>query len=144
MLTIHLSGGTEMVRAAVNARKDMSILGVTVLTSVDAATLEETGVTEQIDKQVLRLAHLGANAGIDGVVASPLEITALRNEFGERIKIITPGVRPAWSERGDQKRAMTPRDAVAAGADYLVIGRPITAHANPREAVTRILEEIAA
>jgi orotidine-5'-phosphate decarboxylase len=144
MLTIHLSGGLEMIRAAVAAREEnMSILGVTVLTSATDETLRDIGVSERINEHVLRLARLGASEGIDGVVASPFEGQILRAEFGNKIKIVMPGVRPNWAGAGDQKRFMTPRDAIAAGADYLVIGRPITAHTNPREAVTKILSEIA-
>jgi orotidine-5'-phosphate decarboxylase len=143
MLTIHLSGGSEMIRAAVDARqKDMMILGVTVLTSSTNETLRETGIPDTVDDHVVRLARLGVAAGIDGLVASPHEAGALRTEFGDRIKIVTPGVRPGWSEPGDQKRFMTPREAIDAGADYLVIGRPITAHPQPREAVARILGEL--
>jgi orotidine-5'-phosphate decarboxylase len=142
MLTIHLSGGSEMIRDAVAARKDtMSILGVTVLTSADASTLREVGISEKVDEQVLRLARLGIENGVDGLVCSPHEIKTLRAEFGDKIKIVVPGIRPSWSEPGDQKRFMTPREAIDAGADYLVIGRPITAHKNPREAVGRILRE---
>ncbi len=143
MLTIHLSGGTEMVRAAVAAKKtDMSILGVTVLTSATQHTLDELGVGEQLDRHVLRLANLGASAGIDGLVASPFEVKFLRAELGDKIKLVSPGVRPGWSEQGDQKRTMTPREALEAGADYLVIGRPITAHKDPREALAKILQEL--
>ena len=143
MLTIHLCGGTEMIRAAVAARKEgMSILGVTVLTSLTDESLHEIGITERINKHVLRLTQLGVSAGIDGIVASPFEVQTLRAEFGDKIKVVTPGVRPGWSEAGDQKRFMTPRDALAAGADYLVIGRPITAHPNPHEAVAIILAEL--
>lgn len=143
MLTIHLSGGSEMIRAAVNARQDgLLILGVTVLTSSTGETLRETGIPDTISDHVLRLARLGVSAGIDGLVASPHEARALRAEFGDKIKIVTPGVRPSWSEPGDQKRFMTPREAIDAGADYLVIGRPITAHPEPREAVARILGEL--
>jgi orotidine-5'-phosphate decarboxylase len=143
MLTIHLSGGLEMVRAAASARKgDMLILGVTVLTSANEETLREVGISDKIDSQVLRLARLGRAAGVQGLVASPHEIKKLRAEFGDKIKIVTPGVRPSWAEAGDQKRFMTPREAIDAGADYLVIGRPITAHANPREAVSKILDEL--
>jgi orotidine-5'-phosphate decarboxylase len=132
-----------MIRAAVNARQnDMLILGVTVLTSSTEATLRETGIPHTINDQVLRLARLGVSGGIDGLVASPHEARALRTEFGDKIKIVTPGVRPSWSEPGDQKRFMTPREAIDAGADYLVIGRPITAHLQPREAVARILGEL--
>ena len=143
MLTIHLCGGTEMIRAAAAARKEgMSILGVTVLTSLTDESLHEIGITERINKHVLRLTQLGVSAGIDGIVASPFEVQALRAEFGDKIKVVTPGVRPGWSEAGDQKRFMTPRDALAAGADYLVIGRPITAHPKPHEAVAIILAEL--
>jgi orotidine-5'-phosphate decarboxylase len=142
MLTIHLSGGSAMVRAANAARAhDMLLLGVTVLTSSTEETLREIGVQDKIDRQVLRLAKLGVQAGIDGVVASPREIKGLRGEFGNKIKIVVPGIRPSWSEPGDQKRTMTPREALEAGADYLVIGRPLIAHRNPNEAVTKMLEE---
>jgi len=143
MLTIHLSGGSEMIRAAVAARKSkLSIFGVTVLTSGTEQTLREIGISDKVDGQVLRLVKLGVEAGIDGVVASPHEIKRLRAEFGEKIKIVVPGIRPSWSEPGDQKRFMTPRKAIEAGADYLVIGRPITAHKNPSEAVEKILQEL--
>jgi orotidine-5'-phosphate decarboxylase len=143
MLTIHLSGGSAMVRAATLARSnDLLLLGVTVLTSSTEETLREIGVQDKVDNQVLRLTKSGVEAGIDGVVASPREITALRSEFGNRIKIVVPGIRPSWSESGDQRRTMTPREALEDGADYLVIGRPIVAHPNPREAATKILEEI--
>jgi orotidine-5'-phosphate decarboxylase len=143
MLTVHLSGGSEMIRAAIAARRNnMLLLGVTVLTSSTEDTLREIGVQDKVDNQVLRLAKVGVEAGIDGVVASPHEIKTLRREFGDKIKIVVPGIRPSWSEPGDQKRTMTPREALESGADYLVIGRPITAHRNPREAVDKILEEL--
>jgi len=143
MLTIHLSGGSEMIRAATTARqKDLLLLGVTVLTSSTEQTLREIGITDTVEDQVIRLAKLGAAAGIDGVVASPHEIKILRPEFGDRIKIAVQGIRPRWAEPGDQKRFLTPREAYEAGADYIGIGRPITGHAHPREAVARILEEL--
>ncbi len=143
MMTIHLSGGGEMIRAAVAARpENMSIFGVTVLTSASQDVLREIRVVGKVEDQVLRLAQLGVENGIDGIVASPQEIKPLRTEFGDRIRIVVPGIRPNWSKPGDQKRVMTPREAIDAGADYLVIGRPITAHPNPREAVEQILEEI--
>ena len=143
MLTIHLSGGSEMIRAATTARqKDLLLLGVTVLTSSTEQTLREIGITDTVEDQVIRLAKLGAAAGIDGVVASPHEIKILRREFGDRIKIAVQGIRPRWAEPGDQKRFLTPREAYEAGADYIGIGRPITGHAHPREAVARILEEL--
>jgi orotidine-5'-phosphate decarboxylase len=143
MVTIHLSGGSEMIRAATAARKNgVSILGVTVLTSADEDTLREIGIQGEVDAQVLRLARLGVANGIDGVVASPREIKALRAKYGDKIKIVVPGIRPTGSETGDQKRFMTPRQAIDAGADYLVIGRPITSHPNPAEAVELILSEL--
>ena len=144
MLTIHLGGGSEMIRAAIAARANNTlILGVTVLTSSTEETLREIGVQNKVDDQVLRLAKLGVDAGIDGIVASPHEIKSLRREFGDKIKIVVPGIRPGGAAANDQKRTMSPRDALDAGADYLVIGRPITAHRNPREATKRILEDIA-
>ena len=143
MLTIHLSGGGEMIRAATAARANsMSILGVTVLTSATEQTLCEIGIADKVDDQVLRLAKLGVDAEIDGLVASPHEVKMLRGEFRDKIKIVTPGVRPKGSDAGDQKRVMTPRQALDAGADYLVIGRSITTHPNPREAVAKILAEL--
>ena len=142
MLTIHLSGGSEMIRAATAARtNNITILGVTVLTSANEQTLREIGVADRVADQVLRLAKLGVKAEIDGIVASPHEIKALRAEFGEKIKIVVQGIRPSWAEPGDQKRFMTPRQAVDAGADYIGIGRPITTHPRPREALAKILEE---
>jgi orotidine-5'-phosphate decarboxylase len=143
MLTIHLSGGSEMIRAAIAARaNNMLLLGVTVLTSATEQTLREVGISGTVEDQVLRLAKLGVEAGIDGVVASPHEIRKLRTEFGNKIKIAVQGIRPTWAEPGDQKRFMTPREALEAGADYIGIGRPITAHQRPSEAVRKILEEI--
>jgi orotidine-5'-phosphate decarboxylase len=143
MLTIHLSGGSEMIRAAVAARpNNLLLLGVTVLTSASEQTLREIGIADNVDDQVLRLSKLGVEGGVDGVVASPHEIKLLRAKFSDKIKIVVPGIRPSWSEAGDQKRVMSPREALDAGADYLVIGRPIIAHPKPREAASKILEEL--
>jgi orotidine-5'-phosphate decarboxylase len=143
MLTIHLSGGSEMIRAATAARaNNISILGVTVLTSATEQTLNEIGIAGKVENQVLRLAKLGVEAGIDGIVSSPHEIKTLRREFGDKIRIAVQGIRPSWAEPGDQKRFMTPRQAMEAGADYIGIGRPITTHRNPREAVAKILDEL--
>ena len=144
MLTIHLSGGSEMIRAAVAARSnDLLLLGVTVLTSSTDETLAEIGIAEKTSEHVLRLARLGVANGIDGLVASPHEARMLRAEFGDKIKIVTPGIRPAGSDPGDQKRFATPREAIDAGADYLVIGRPVTGAADPKAAVQRVVEELA-
>ncbi|HEU0209339.1 MAG TPA: orotidine-5'-phosphate decarboxylase [Candidatus Udaeobacter sp.] len=143
MLTIHLSGGSEMIHAATTVRgENMLLLGVTVLTSATEQTLREVGIRQNVEDQVLNLARLGVKTGIDGLVASPHELKRLRSEFGDRIKIAVQGIRPSWAEPGDQKRFMTPRDALRAGADYIGIGRPITAHPHPREALAKILDEL--
>jgi orotidine-5'-phosphate decarboxylase len=143
LLTIHLLGGGEMIRAATSAQKGkMSILGVTGLTSSTDETLREIGITGQVGDQVLRLAKLGVENDIDGVVASPHEIRRLRGEFGNKITIAVQGIRPTWAKADDQKRFMTPRAALEAGADFIGIGRPITKDPNPREAVEKILAEL--
>ena len=144
MLTVHLSGGGAMLKAAVAARApNLSLLGVTVLTSATQETLGEIGVTASLENQVLRLAELGKNSGIDGLITSPQEVGLLREKLGPEITLVTPGVRPAWAAADDQKRFTTPRNALGRGADYLVIGRPITAAEDPRAAVERVVEELA-
>ncbi len=144
MTTIHLAGGSHMVRSAVEAAKGspLLVLGVTVLTSLDDDQLKEIGVQRTAQQQVMELVALGQKCGLRGLVCSPLEIAALRSKFGDSLTIVTPGVRPSDSSIDDQRRVMTPADAVRAGADYLVIGRPITAAPSPREAAIRIAEEI--
>ena len=143
MLTLHLAGGRRMLEAAVAAsRPDLLLLGVTVLTSSDQETLRETGVEATVADQALRLATLGAESGIGGLIASPHELGVLRERVGADVKIATPGVRPTWSSADDQKRFTTPAEALQRGADYLVIGRPVTAHPDPREAARKIIAEI--
>jgi len=143
MLSLHLSGGAEMVRAAVAAApENLLLLGVTVLTSINSETLREIGMAEDVSRQVVRLAEIGADCGIGGLVASAQEIGALRKAVGQSLKLVIPGIRPRGSEEHDQKRIMTPAEAVAAGADYLVIGRPITGAHDPTIAARKILEEI--
>jgi orotidine-5'-phosphate decarboxylase len=145
MLTIHLAGGRQMIEAAVAAcPPELLLLGVTVLTSFDEQTLRLTGVESSVAEQAMRLAELGADCGIGGLVASPHELGVLRQRLGASVKIVTPGVRPAWSAADDQKRFTTPREAVDRGADYLVIGRPVTAHRDPREAARKIIGELEA
>ncbi len=144
LLTIHLGGGGAMIRAAAEgARGGTLVLGVTVLTSSSRETLREVGTDAPVEDQVLRLARLAAENGVTGIVASPLEVSLLRQVFGSGLTIVAPGVRPAWAEANDQQRTMTPRAAMDAGADFLVIGRPITGQPNPREAAERILAELA-
>lgn len=152
MMTVHTSGGREMMARAVAAARETAeaeklsrplLLGVTVLTSMKAAELDEIGMNPDVAAQVLRLAGLAKAAGMDGVVCSPQEIEIIRKEFGRELLVVTPGIRPAWAAAQDQKRIMTPAEAVAKGADYLVIGRPITGAPSPAEAFLRIVEELA-
>jgi orotidine-5'-phosphate decarboxylase len=145
MLTVHLSGGSAMLQAAVKSKPPhLSLLGVTVLTSANQETLNETGIGAELTDQVMRLADLGKKSGFDGLITSPLEVGALRQRLGSDMLLVCPGVRSAWAAADDQKRFTTPREAVDAGADYLVIGRPITAAADPHGAVERIVGELTA
>jgi orotidine-5'-phosphate decarboxylase len=145
MLTVHLSGGRAMCEAAVVGRglSTTLVLGVTVLTSMTDDALSEIGFRGTVQDEVLLLAELAKNVGITGLVASPQELSILKNSYGSLFTTVIPGIRPAWSELGDQKRILTPKQAVDAGADYLVIGRPITASSNPKDAVKRIIDDLA-
>ena len=149
---IHTSGGYEMMKATVEASKKLSfalgiskplILGVTLLTSINQEILEkEIGIKKSLEEQVVHLAKLAEAAGLDGVVASSWEIKALRAACGEGFVILTPGIRPAGKSDDDQKRIMTPQEAIKLGADFIVIGRPITNATNPVKASQEILEEM--
>ena len=148
MLTIHASGGSEMMRAAEESAQKTAaqaalnaplVLGVTVLTSSDANTLAEIGCEPNPGKQVERLAKLAVNAGLRGLVCSPLEIAQLRQILPASVQLVTPGIRTGAEKADDQKRTLSPREAMDAGASWLVIGRPITAAPNPREAAENIL-----
>ena len=147
-LTVHASGGSAMLRAAVEqaeaASHPMGIVAVTVLTSLDRADLLALGVERSPREQALRLAEIGWAAGVRAFVCSPAEAATLREALGEEARIITPGVRPAGSDHQDQKRVMTPARAIGAGADMLVIGRPIRDADKPGEAAAAIVSEIAA
>ena len=144
MTTLHASGGPVMLEAAAKAAEgsELLLLAVTVLTSMDAAQLSSTGISVEPKEQVLRLAGLASNAGIGGVVCSPLEVNTIRTSLGNNLRIVTPGVRPSWAVTGDQKRVMTPSEAMKAGSDWLVIGRPITAAENPNEYYAKVVEEL--
>jgi orotidine-5'-phosphate decarboxylase len=146
MLTVHASGGSKMLRAAVEASAGSSskplILAVTVLTSLADEDLQELGLPVGVADQVLRLAGIARNAGVGGIVASAHEATSLRRNLGEGFAIVTPGVRPAGTEVGDQARVVTPADALRAGATHVVVGRPITGDPKPSEAARRILQEL--
>ncbi len=152
MLNVHAAGGRAMMRAAADAAGEAAsktglqkplVLGVTVLTSLDDGDLRDTGVPDPALDQVKRLAGLTQESGLDGVVCSGREIEALRAQCGPDFKLVVPGIRPVWASADDQKRVLTPADAVSRGADYLVIGRPITGAADPAEAAGRIRDELA-
>lgn len=147
-LTIHTSGGEAMMRAAAEAAKAAGssrpmLLGITVLTSLDDSDLRAVGQSGPLRDQARRLASLAQRSGLDGVVCSPHELEALRTECGRDFLLVTPGIRPAAAGSDDQKRAMTPGEAIRRGADYLVIGRPITQADDPAAALAKIAEEVA-
>jgi orotidine-5'-phosphate decarboxylase len=148
MLTVHASGGSKMLKAAVEAGAQSTakpmILAVTVLTSMSDEDLQEIGVSGTALTQVLRLGALARTAGCGGLVASAKEAGELRRELGEGFAIVTPGVRPAGSATGDQARVLTPRGAIDAGATHLVVGRPIIEDSDPAKAAASIVEEISA
>ncbi|AUN30665.1 orotidine-5'-phosphate decarboxylase [Niveispirillum cyanobacteriorum] len=152
-LTIHAGGGPAMIRAAADAAREeaerlgvprMRILAVTVLTSLSDEDLAAVGQAVPAADQVRRLAQVAHANGADGIVCSPAEVALLRRDLPADFTLMVPGIRPTWAAANDQKRVMGPRDAVAAGADHLVIGRPITADADPAAAARRIAEELGA
>jgi orotidine-5'-phosphate decarboxylase len=148
MLTVHASGGSKMLKAAAEAASQSSarpmVLAVTVLTSLSDSDLPELGISDIVLGQVVRLAGLARAAGCEGIVASALEARELRRTLGEDFAMVTPGVRPAGSAAGDQARVVSPKDAIAAGATYLVVGRPILEAPDPAKAAREIIAEIEA
>ena len=147
MLTVHAAGGGKMLRAAVEAARDTNaatmVLAVTVLTSLDQRDLEHVGLRGNVMDQVSRLAALAIASGCHGVVSSAQEASTLRSELGDGFLIVTPGVRPAGSGHGDQARVVTPAEAIASGASYIVVGRPITEAMDPAAEAREILAQIA-
>src|SRR5437868_832652 len=148
MLTVHASGGSKMLRAAVEAtasvNPELVVLGVTVLTSMDEHDLEEAGARGKILDQVLRLADLAIRSGCQGIVTSARETAQVRSRLGHKFAIVNPGIRPTGADRGDQSRVVTPAEAIAAGATHIVVGRPITEAANPAAEAEKILQEMGA
>ena len=140
MTTVHTAGGESMLREC--AHESLLVLGVTVLTSLTEADLHQIGFGGSPVQNAVRLAKLARHSDLRGVVASPLEIEAIREECGNDFVILTPGIRPAGSDVGDQRRTMTPGEAIRAGASYIVVGRPITGASDPRSAATRIVDEM--
>jgi orotidine-5'-phosphate decarboxylase len=153
MINVHASGGVQMMRAAADAARTTAgtlgrpaplIIGVTVLTSINGAALSETGVGSPVLEHVTRLARLAQQAGLDGVVASPQETSVIRAVCGREFAIVTPGIRggAVSSDKNDQARTMSAGEAMAAGASYVVVGRPVIGAPDPREAAERIGDEI--
>jgi orotidine-5'-phosphate decarboxylase len=151
MFNLHALGGFEMMKKTVEASRAMAkslsitkplILAVTILTSMDEDTIKEVGIQGPLLEEVGRLALLSMKAGVDGVIASPQEIGIIRQRCGEKFLIVTPGVRMPSEKKDDQKRTMSPKEAITAGANYLVIGRPIKEAKDPLEAVQKIIEDI--
>ena len=151
MLTVHTSGGFEMLKAAEQAAEEVAwklgripplVLGVTVLTSLDTAALREIGLDVNVEYQVRRLASVATKAGLRGLVCSPQEVVKLRQAVPPAMQLVTPGIRTGSEKADDQKRTLTPREAMQAGANWLVIGRPIYAAENPRAAAEKILESL--
>lgn len=150
-ITIHSAGGPSMIAAAVAAaheeaeqssRPPPKILAVTVLTSLDQTDLAMVGQDDDVARQVLRLAKMATTAGAHGIVCAPYEVGFIREQIGHDLITMVPGVRPDWSAKGDQKRVMTPAEAIRHGADYLVIGRPVTQASNPIDALKRIADDL--
>jgi orotidine-5'-phosphate decarboxylase len=156
-ITVHASGGREMLKAAMEAAHAAEgvsdkrpegwgrprILGVTVLTSLDARTLKEIGFASEPREEVLHLAALCADCSVDGVVCSGEEVADIKRKFGDKLFAVVPGIRPSGENAGDQKRVLTPGEAIARGADFIVVGRPIYAAADPRQAAEGILADMA-
>jgi len=153
MFNLHASGGMEMMRETADRCRKMAeklnrpkpiLLAVTILTSLDEKNLQEVGLLGPVPERVVALAELSRQAGIDGVVASPQEITAIRRKCGPKFIIVTPGIRPAFVEAGkdDQKRVLTAGEAVSAGADYIVVGRPVRLAPDPAAAMDKVIAEI--
>jgi len=151
MMTVHTAGGRAMLQAAIDASMEVAavtgkerplIIGVTVLTSLDQADLTMVGVKDNVNDQVMRLADLAQSCRLDGVVCSPYEIGALRKQFGNDFALVVPGIRPEGSDADDQKRIMTPAEALKKGASYLVIGRPLTQAKDPVKAAKAIVESL--
>ena len=146
MVNIHALGGSEMMMKAVEAARESEkrpkLLGVTVLTSMDQSAIGEVGIERKIEEEVVSLARLGKESGLDGVVASPNETGLIRKNLGKDFIIVTPGIRPTGAEKNDQKRVMTPKDAIMAGDDYIVVGRPITETKDPLGAAKKIIKEM--
>lgn len=151
MFNVHALGGYEFLKQVAEFNREYSeklgakrplLIAVTVLTSMDESDLKSVGINSTVKEEVLRLAELSKKAGLDGVVCSAKEVRLIKENLGEDFITVTPGIRPTWAVRNDQKRVVTPKDAVKLGADYMVIGRPITQAEEPKKAAEAVLKEI--
>ena len=151
MFNVHTLGGPSMMKETAKSVKLQAkalkvqkpiLIGVTILTSIDDKELKSIGLKGAVGANILKLSGMAKSSGLDGVVASPKEVTMLRKKFGKNFIIVTPGVRPLWASKGDQKRIATPKDAIKNGADFIVVGRPITMADDPKKAALMILKEI--
>jgi len=151
MFNVHALGGYDFLKQVAEFNKEYSeklgvkrplLIGVTVLTSMDENDLRSVGINCSVAEEVLRLSGLSKKAGLDGVVCSAKEVRLIKENLGEDFITVTPGIRPTWAARNDQKRVVTPKDAVKLGTDYMVIGRPITGAPDPKDAARKIIEEI--
>ncbi len=151
MYNVHALGGLDFLRRVADFNREYSermglrrplLLGVTILTSMDSSDLKSVGIAEDVESEVLRLSEVSREAGLDGVVCSAREVRRIKEELGEGFITVTPGIRPVWASRNDQKRVVTPSDAVRLGTDYFVIGRPITRSEDPLAAADRVLSEV--
>jgi orotidine-5'-phosphate decarboxylase len=151
MFNVHALGGPDMMKKTIDAVTEEAkklkitkpkVIAVTMLTSMDENSLKKIGVFDNMETQVLRLAKLAKESGLDGVVASPSEVKVIRKSLGNDFLIVTPGVRPSWAAVGDQKRIATPKEAIDNGADFIVVGRPVIEASDPAAAAKKVLEEI--
>ncbi|ADY72761.1 orotidine 5'-phosphate decarboxylase [Desulfurobacterium thermolithotrophum DSM 11699] len=151
MYNIHALGGFEFMKSVAEFNKEYAqkigverplLIAVTILTSMGNEDLKQIGINTDVETEVLKLAELAKKAGLDGIVCSAMEVKKIKENLGEDFLTVTPGIRPAWASKDDQKRIVTPADAVKLGTDYMVIGRPITRAEDPKEAAEKILEEI--
>ncbi len=151
MFNVHALGGYEFLKQIAEFNREYSekigverplLIAVTILTSMDENDLKSIGIESSVEDEVLRLAELSKRAGLDGVVCSAKEVGLIKENLGEDFITVTPGIRPTWAAKNDQKRVVTPKDAVKLGTDYMVIGRPITQASHPKEAAEKVIEEI--
>jgi len=144
--TLHISGGSQMLKECVNLKNELksstNLIGVTMLTSFNDNLVKEIGLTKSINENVQKLSELACNCGMDGIVCSPLEITHIKDKFNDKLKLVVPGIRDSSGEQDDQKRTLSAKEAIGAGADIIVVGRPITADKSPEKAARSFFDKL--